>query len=225
MSKKTAIILGGTGLTGSLLLNRLIADDNYGSIKLFSRKASGNTSPKIKEFLGDVIQLRLFKDDFTADEVFCCVGTTSSKTKDRAVYRTIDFGIPFAASELAKENNIPTFLVMSSLGANAQSKIFYSRTKGEMEQAVLDQKIPNTYILRPSLILGERNEKRFGESLGAVLLKLANVFLIGTLKKYRAIKADCIAAAMIGLASSNHKEQIVNSDIIQKFGLERISNI
>jgi len=218
MKKKTAIILGGTGLTGSLLLNRLIADDSYGNIKLFSRKASGNTSPKIKELIGDVLQLELFKDEFTADEVFCCVGTTSSKTKDRTVYRAIDFGIPKAASKLARENNIATFLVMSSMGANAKSKIFYSRTKGEMEQAVLDQKIPKTYILRPSLIVGERNEKRFGESLGAILLKLANVFLVGKYKKYRAIKADCIAAAMINLASSNLKEQIVNSDIIQEFG-------
>jgi len=218
MKQKTAIILGGTGLTGSLLLNRLIADDSYGSIKLFSRKASGNTSPKIKEFIGDVLLLEHFKDDFTADEVFCCVGTTSSKTKDRTVYRAIDFGIPFAASKLARENNIPTFLVMSSMGANAKSKIFYSRTKGEMEQAVLDQDIPFTYILRPSLILGERNEKRFGESAGAVLLKLTNVFLIGSLKKYRAIDADCIAAAMIGLAKSLHSYPIVPSDIIQKFG-------
>ncbi|TFH24001.1 MAG: nucleoside-diphosphate sugar epimerase, partial [Bacteroidia bacterium] len=82
MNQKTAILLGGTGLTGSLLLNRLIADDSYASIKLFSRKASGNTSPKIEEFIGDVLQLEQFKDDFTADEVFCCVGTTSSKTKD-----------------------------------------------------------------------------------------------------------------------------------------------
>lgn len=218
MKNKTAIVLGGTGLTGSFLLDRLIADDSYVSIKLFSRRASGNTSPKVQEYLGDVLRLELFKDDFTADEVFCCVGTTSSKTKDRSVYRAIDFGIPVAASKLAKENNIPTFLVISSLGANARSRIFYSRTKGEMEQAVLDQRIPTTYILRPSLILGERNEKRFGERLGAFLLKLANVFLVGKSKKYRAIKADCIAAAMIKLAGSNHKDQIVNSDIIQEFG-------
>lgn len=222
MNQKTAIILGGTGLTGSLLLERLIADDSYGSIKLFSRKASGKSSPKIQEFIGDMLQLELFKGDFTADEVFCCVGTTSSKTKDRSVYRAIDFGIPVAAAKLARENNIPSLLVMSSMGADAKSKIFYSRTKGEMEQAVLDQKIQNTYILQPSLIVGERNEKRFGESFGAVVLKLANFLLVGKLKKYRAIKADCIAAAMISLAGSNHKEQIVPSDLIQEFGCKSL---
>ena len=215
---RSAIILGATGLTGSLLLNKLIADDSYSSIKLFSRKASGNTSPKVEEFIGDIIQLEHFKNEFTADVMFCCIGTTSAKTKDRTVYKAIDYGIPHKAAKMARENKIPTFMVISAMGANARSKIFYNRTKGEMEQAVLYQKIPNTYILRPSLILGQRNEKRFGESLGAVVLKISNVLLIGNLKKYRAIDADCIADAMLNLARSEHKTQIVNSDMIQKLG-------
>jgi len=218
MSQKTAIVLGGTGLTGALLLSRLLADNSYSSIKLFSRKASGNSSSKVKEFIGDILQLEQFKEDFTADEVFCCIGTTSAKTKDRSVYRAIDFGIPSAAARLAKANNIPTFIVMSSIGANARSRVFYSRTKGEMEQAVLDQNLAHTYILRPSLILGERNEKRFGESMGAVFLKLSHFFLIGKLKKYRAIKADCIAAAMIHIAESKPGLQLVNSELIQEYG-------
>lgn len=209
MNQKTAIILGATGLTGRLLLARLVADDSYSSIKLFSRRDSGNSSPKIKEFIGDVLQLENFKDDFTADELFCCIGTTSAKTKDRTVYKTIDFGIPVAAAKLAKENNIPTFLVISSIGANTKSNIFYSRTKGEMEQAVLNIKIPNTYILRPSLIMGERDQRRIGEHVGAVLLKLTSVFLVGRLKKFRAIEADCIASAMISLATSKPEMQIV----------------
>ena len=201
-----------------MLLHRLVADESYARIKLFSRNKSGNKSPKIKEFIGDVLQLESFKNDFTADEVFCCVGTTSSKTKDRSVYKAIDFGIPFTASKLANENNIPTFLVISALGANAKSNIFYNRTKGEMERAVLDQEIPNTYILRPSLILGERKKRRIGEVVGAVLLKSTTFFLVGRLKKYRAIEADCIASAMISLAKLKPDKQIVNSDSIQEFG-------
>lgn len=221
MNQKTAILLGATGLTGRLLLSRLIAEDSYASIKLFSRKASGNTSPKIKEFVGDMLQLEHFKKDFTADEVFCCIGTTSSKTKDRAVYRAIDFGIPFTAAKLAKENNIPTFMVVSAMGSNPKSKVFYNRTKGEMEQAVINQNILHTYILRPSLILGARNESRFGESLAAIIMKILNVFMNGRAKKYRAIEADCIARAMIQLAKSSPTMQIVNSDIIQELGGEK----
>jgi len=216
MNKKTAIVLGGTGLTGSLLIKRLLADDTYACIKLFSRKASGIKSEKVKEFVGDLFQMEQFKDEFTADEVFCCIGTTSSKTKDRVVYKAIDFGIPSAAARLARENKIPTFLVISSMGANARSRIFYSRTKGEMEQAVSDEKIPYTYILRPSLILGKRDERRFGESFGAVVLKIASAFLVGSLKKYRAIEADSIAAAMIRLALSKPPSGIVMSDKLQE---------
>jgi uncharacterized protein YbjT (DUF2867 family) len=216
MSQKTAIILGATGLTGSLLLKRLLADESYKEIKLFSRRPSGITSPKIREFIGDVLQLESFKEDFMADEVFCCIGTTSSKTRDRTVYRAIDFGIPVTAAKLASENNISTFVVMSSLGANAGSNVFYTRTKGEMEQAVLDQRIPNTYILRPSLIVGQRETNRFGEKVGEVMLKLFSVFLLGGLKKYRAIKADTIAAAMILLSKTLPDNQIVLSDRIEE---------
>ena len=215
MNQKTAIILGATGLTGGLLLKRLIADESYTSIKLFSRKASGISSPKLEEFLGDILQLENFKKDFTADEVYCCVGTTTAKTSDRDVYKAIDFGIPANAARLSKENKIPTFMVISSMGANARSKIFYNRTKGEMEQAVLDQEIPNTYILRPSLILGNRNEKRFGESLGAAIFRLTSTLMVGRLKKYRAIKADRIAAAMISLAKSLPDMKILESNLIQ----------
>jgi len=221
MNQKTAIVLGGTGLTGNLLINRLLADDSYACIKLFSRKASGIKSEKIEKFVGDLFQLEHFKDDFTADEVFCCIGTTSAKTKDRVVYKAIDFGIPSTAARLARENNIPTFLVISSMGANTRSSIFYSRTKGEMEQAVLGEKIPHTYILRPSLIMGNRAERRMGESVGAAVLKFTNAVLVGRLKKYRAIEADCIAAAMIHLAISKPPSGIVISDKLQELGGDR----
>jgi uncharacterized protein YbjT (DUF2867 family) len=218
MDQKTAIVLGGTGLTGRLLIGRLIADDSYTSIKLFSRKASGYISPKIEEYVGDMLHLEDFKNDFTADEVFCCIGTTSAKTKDRTIYRAIDFGIPVAASKLAKENKIPTFLVISAMGSNPNSRIFYNRTKGEMEQAVLNQNIPHTYILRPSLILGKREERRLGESIAAAVMKKTNSLLHGKAKKYRAIEADCIAAAMLSLAKSKARKTIINSDIIQELG-------
>ena len=216
--KKAAIILGATGLTGSLLLGKLLADPTYSSIKLFSRRECGIDSPKIREYVGDLFQLDKYKEDFKADEVFCCIGTTSAKTSDRDIYKAIDFGIPVSASILARENKIPTFIVMSSLGANPRSKVFYSRTKGEMEEAVIAQNITHTYILRPSLILGKRNEKRFGESAGAILLKMAKVFLHGRIRKYRAIEARCIAEAMIQLARTLPDMRIVPSDIIQELG-------
>src|SRR5699024_3350038 len=109
---------------------------------------------------------------FSGDVVFCCIGTTKAKTPNRDTYRKIDLGIPVDAAELAKTNGIETFLVISALVANSKSSVFYNRVKGEMEEMVLSKGIPNTYILKPSLIIGNRNEKRFGEGLAAGVMKV-----------------------------------------------------
>lgn len=214
---KTAIILGATGLTGSLLLERLIDDVNYKSIKLFSRKKINGLPEKVQQFIGNIVELELFKADFTADEVFCCTGTTSKKTPNKELYKNIDFGIPTKAAQLAKENNIATFLVISAMGANAKSAIFYNKTKGQMELEVLSKNIANTYILRPSIIGGNRKESRIFEKIGILVFKLLNPFMLGGLKKYRLINANTIANAMFNLANSkNEKNTIITSDKIEK---------
>lgn len=169
--KKTAIILGASGLTGGLLLKKLIVDDRYESIKLFSRSSIKGLPNKVKQYIGNLLELEQFKNDFTGDEVYCCIGTTAKKTPDKSLYRDIDYGIPVATAKLAKANGINTFLVISAMGANKKSSVFYNRTKGEMEQEVLNQAIPRTSILRPSLIDGERNEQRLLEKIGLVVLK------------------------------------------------------
>ena len=214
--QKTAIILGATGLTGGLVLERLLEDERYEKIKLFSRSPSQVKHPKIEEHLGDLIQLKNFKSEFTADEVYCCIGTTASKTPDKEKYRQIDYGIPVAAASIAKENGIDTFLVMSSMGANPKSSVFYNRTKGEMEEAVLSEGIESLYVLRPALIGGQREEKRGGEYLAKVLFKLINPLLIGGLRKYRSIKPEYIAKAMIWLANHPYEQTVVESDALQQ---------
>ncbi|MEP5831966.1 MAG: NAD(P)H-binding protein [Maribacter dokdonensis] len=215
--KKTAIILGASGLTGGLLLKKLIVDDRYESIKLFSRSSIKGLPNKVKQYIGNLLELEQFKNDFTGDEVYCCIGTTAKKTPDKSLYRDIDYGIPVAAAKLAKANGINTFLVISAMGANKKSSVFYNRTKGEMEQEVLNQAIPRTSILRPSLIGGERNEQRLLEKIGLVVFKVIQPLFIGPLKKYRIINADSIAQAMLNLANttSNTDVIITSNDIEQ----------
>ena len=216
---KAAIILGATGLTGGIILDKLLEDDRYSTIKLFSRKSIKNNNPKIVEYIGNLFELEKFKKDFTADEVFCCIGTTSKNTPDKSIYRKIDYGIPLSAAKLCVENGIDTFLVVSSIGADPNSSVFYSRTKGLMEQDVIKENIANTYILRPSFIIGNRNEKRFGESIGVGLIKLLRFLLLGKLRKYRGIEADSIASAMICLANTKTDAHIVESDRITDFAI------
>tara|TARA_R110002096_G_scaffold328196_1_gene522239 strand:- start:637 stop:1287 length:651 start_codon:yes stop_codon:yes gene_type:complete len=214
--KKTAIILGATGLTGSILLEKLLDDNRYKTIKLFSRKEIDGLPSKVKQFVGDILELEKFKKDFIANEVFCCIGTTAKKTPDKILYKKIDFGIPVTAAKLSKANGIPTFLVVSALGANATSSIFYNKTKGKMEQAVLLEKIEKTHILQPSIIGGKRQEKRIGEKIGLVVFKLLQPLFLGKLKKYRITEAEDIAQTMIVLANSTATKTILTSDQITK---------
>ena len=213
---KTAIVLGATGLTGNLILNKLIEDERYDFVKIFGRRKVEIIHSKIIQFTGNLIELDRFKDDFNGNEVYCCIGTTSKKTPNKSQYRKIDFGIPVTAAKLCKENNINCFLVISALGSNAKSSIFYNKTKGEMEQAVFEQNIPITYILRPSLILGNRNENRLAENLGKKAFDTFQFLFVGKLKKYKAIEANQIAQTMIHLANTKPEIDIIESNKIEK---------
>ena len=210
---KTAIILGATGLVGGKLLQMLLKDEHNTKLKLFSRSSCEVAHPKIEEHLGDLFKLQQFADHFAGDVVFCCIGTTKSKTPDKETYREIDYGIPVAASKLAKRNNINTFEVISVMGADVRSSTFYTKIKGEMEQDVLDVAIANTYIFRPSLIGGRRNEKRFGEGMAQVFMGIFN-FLIP--KQYQIIEPETIARAMIKVVETGYEKQQILSDEIKE---------
>ena len=213
---KTAIIIGATGLTGGLLLQGLLEDNRYQKIKLLSRNPCSIKHPKIEEHLIDLFELEKQQHLFIADEVFCCIGTTKAKTPNEEQYLKIDYAIPATLAQLCKKMGIHTLLVISALGANKNSKIFYNRTKGRMEEEVLRNKIKNTYILQPSLIGGSRNEKRLGEKIAKLFMSILNPFLIGSLKKYRSIHPETIAKAMIWLANNDYKSRRIPSNEIQQ---------
>jgi uncharacterized protein YbjT (DUF2867 family) len=211
---KKAIVLGASGLTGSLLLHKLLAHSDYQQVLVFNRKPLGISHTKLKEYVGNVVNLNEFELQFVADEVFCCIGTTAKKTPDKLLYHQIDFGIPLQAAQLCKANNINTLAIVSAMGANSKSSIFYNRTKGEMEEAVLALNIPHTYLLQPSLIVGNRNEKRFAEAAATYFMKLINPILIGSFKKYKSINAEAIAEAMVILARTKPATTRIESDKI-----------
>jgi len=217
---KSAILLGATGLTGGYLLNILLKDANYNKVIVFTRSSLGFKHEKLEEHLVDLLELEKYKNDFHADEVYCCIGTTKSKTPDKETYKKIDFGIPVTAAKLCRENNISTFLVISALGADANSSIFYNKVKGEMQHQVLEQGIKNTYIFQPSLIAGNREEERFFEKLGIKGMKVFNNLLVGSFKKYRSIHPETIAKAMHLCANSGYSKILIESDEIQKLASE-----
>jgi uncharacterized protein YbjT (DUF2867 family) len=210
---KTAIILGGTGLTGRILLNKLLVDGTFERIKLFSRSSVHIDNPKIEEHLIDMFTLEDHSEDFTGDVVFCCIGTTNAKTPDKNRYLRIDYGIPIAAARLSRDNKIDAFIVISSMGADPTSKVFYNKTKGEMERDVLQFEIENTYILQPSLIGGNRTEIRRGEVVAKFMMGSLD-FLIP--KKYKMIHPESIAKAMIWLSKNGFSETRISSEKIKE---------
>lgn len=212
---KTAIILGATGLTGRLLTKLLIQDSEYSKIKLFTRRPTEFSNPKIEEIICDVLHLENVKDQFTGDVVFCCIGTTKAKTPDRDLYYKIDYGIPITSAQLAKENKIDTFIVISSIGTSEKSPFFYVRTKGEMERDLLKIGIPNTYIMKPAFINGRPDEDRKGEKRLKLLMRISDFFMIGPLKKYRSTQALQIAQAMAYFATHDHTHHNVMNDQIK----------
>lgn len=210
-----AIILGSSGLTGSLLLKQLIEDERYTEIILFNRSKTELNHNKITEHVINPFELDKHADQFKADHVYCCIGTTKKKTPDAHTYREIDFGIPANAARLSKKNGITSFAVVSAIGANANSSIFYNKTKGEMEQAVIGQHIENTIILRPSLITGPRKEQRNMEKFAISLFKVIGFLFIGPLKKYKSIEANNIAKCMVIMANSTPSVHIIESNEIE----------
>lgn len=217
---KTAIVLGASGLTGSYLLKKLIKDESFDSIKLFSRNTLKGLPEKVKQYTGDLLKLDAFAADFTGDVVFCCIGTTAKKTPNKDLYKAIDYGIPVAAAQLCKRNNIPTFLVISAMGADKDSRVFYNSVKGEMEAAVIQQKLKHTIVFRPSLIDGPRHEKRFLESVGLIVLKGLQPLFIGGLKKYKIIHAEHIAQALLEASKGPSK----GVEIIESHNIKELAN-
>ena len=213
---KTAIILGATGLVGSILLELLVNDKRYKKIVLFSRSSVEIKNQKIDEFLCDLLELEQQQEHFKADEVFCCIGSTNAKTPDKELYKRIDYGIPVAAGELCFQNKIKTLVIVSALGADANSSILYNRIKGEMEHKVLALEIPKTYIVQPSMIGGNRKEKRPREYFFKKLMQILSFLFQGPLKKYRVIHPETIAKSMVWLANNDFEKNRILSDELKQ---------
>lgn len=196
---KTAILLGATGLVGGHLLELLLEDGDFDRVIIFGRSSAGVNHPKIEEHLIDLFQLGNYERQFQGDALFCCIGTTKAKTPKKEQYKRIDHGIPVAAAQLAKTKDVPTIAIVSSMGADPDSRIFYNKVKGQMERDVLALQIPHTYLLQPSLIGGDRKEKRTGERLAK---KLVGFFGFLLPERYKMIHPQAIAKAMLVLSKT-----------------------
>lgn len=210
--QKEALILGASGLVGGELLPLLLNDAVYERVYAYGRTALNITHPKLVQETGDLLADNFFKGKPAVQDVFICIGTTRSKTPDLNQYKKIDYGIPVAVTQWAVDVGVEKVVVLSAMGANPNSKIFYNHVKGIMEKELKAINPKGLYIVRPSLILGKRKEFRFGEQLGKVLFKVFS-FLIP--RKYKGVQAKAIAVRMHALAQQPAEEhKVVESDAI-----------
>lgn len=201
---KKAIVFGASGLVGSYLVDELLNGPAYAQVTVVLRRAGASHHPKLKVLIADYATLPDVQEQLMADDVFIALGTTKAKTPDQAAYYQVDHDYPVRAAMLAKANGAKAVFVVSAVGAHASSKIFYVRTKGEMERDVTAVGLAYTHIFRPSMILGQRTEKRLLEKAMMGIWKLIDPIFVGSANRYRGIEAQDIARAMVQAARNNN---------------------
>ncbi|MCB2379931.1 NAD(P)H-binding protein [Hymenobacter sp. BT635] len=201
--QKTALIAGASGLIGSQLLPLLLASDRYAKVIAVGRRPLPMVHPKLEQRVLDLDQLEQHRMALIADDVFCCLGTTMRQAGSKEAFYKVDYLYVVKLAAVTATNFAAQFIVVSAMGADAGSRIYYNHVKGEMEEAVRQTQFRAIHIFRPSLLLGDRSEKRTGEQIGAVLLQVLNPLLIGPLRKYRAVQASSVARAMLRAAEDD----------------------
>lgn len=197
-SQRSVILVGASGLVGAECLTLLLADPGFARVVVLARRPleGVSASPKLAAHVVDFEHLEAQADLFTADQFICCLGTTVGQAGSKERFRAVDFGIPLALAKLGAERGVRHFLLVSALGADARSRVFYNRVKGELEEALSALPLRSLSMVRPSLLLGERREFRLGE-------RIAQHFAFLMPGKYAAIPARDVAAALVRLAKED----------------------
>jgi uncharacterized protein YbjT (DUF2867 family) len=194
MKKLTANIIGATGLVGSHLLQKLLNDKRFEQVRVFTRRTTGLSHPKLDEHLVNFDQTDAWASLIQGDVLFSTLGTTLKKAGSKEKQFVIDYSYQYQLAEAAAKNGVPDYVLVSSAGANANSKIFYSKMKGELDEAVKKLDFKKIIILRPSILDGERQEKRAAEKISIQVTRWLTRYFF---KIYRPIHAKTVAKAMI----------------------------
>ncbi|RKD91267.1 NAD(P)H-binding protein [Mangrovibacterium diazotrophicum] len=206
-----ALVIGATGLVGGELVKALLTKDEFSEVVVFGRRETGLKHPKLREEIVNFNQPENWASKVKGDVLFSCLGTTIKKAGSQENQFKIDYTFQYTTAEAAAKNNVAQYILVSSSGAKANSSIFYSRIKGQLEEAILQLPFRKITILRPSLLLGERNEKRGSEAFAQKIMPAITRFIF---KKYRPIPGATVARAMIQAALHPSKQIVFELDEI-----------
>ena len=203
--KYKALVLGASGLVGKALVNQLCQDDRYSQVTCLIRSPLSKAQyhdplNKIQAIVIDFEALQDYQGYFSVEHVFCCLGTTIKQAGSQSNFRRVDFQFVHVAAQLTRAQRAKSFVWISSVGANAKSGNFYLKVKGELENAILSMpQLDNAAAVRPSLLLGQRTQKRTAESWGIAIMKVLSPNMFGPFAKYRPVNANQVAYQMIQL--------------------------
>lgn len=198
--KKTAILFGATGLVGGYCLDFLLQHRAYHKVVIFTRRKLKKEHDKLVQHVIDFDKLPEYRHLIIGNDLYISLGTTMAKAGSRKAFFKVDYTYAYQAARMASDNGVGQVLLVSSVGADRESMFFYSKVKGLLEDAVKDMGFWAVHIFRPSVLLGERNENRWGEKLAGRLTKGFDYLTGGMLTKYKPIEAEVVAQAMINAA-------------------------
>ncbi|MCX6149719.1 MAG: NAD(P)H-binding protein [Ignavibacteriales bacterium] len=190
MKNKSVLLVGASGLVGNECLKLLLADDSISKINILSRSSLSIHNPRLNEYITDFDDIEKHDEAFKVDSIICALGTTIKKAGSQEKFKLVDYHYPLQIANIGIKNGVKHFLVVSSLGANPKSKIFYNRVKGELESSLKQLNCESITVVRPSLLMGDRKEFRLGEEIGKRLRFLFS-------KNYKPIKASKVAECLI----------------------------
>ena len=202
MADRTALLLGASGLVGRHVFRRLVSDARWSRVVTLGRRPMPTAFDTHEHHIVHFDELATYAAHFACDDLFCVLGTTMKQAGSREAFRRVDLEIPFEAAQLAHSAGASQMLLVSALGADPGSRIFYNRTKGEAEQAISEVGFEAVQLVRPSLLAGDRRESRLGERIGLAVLKPLSPLLRGPLSALRPTEAEDVAAALVALAAA-----------------------
>ena len=197
MSSRTVLLLGATGLVGGHALAELAHDDAWSRVVTLGRRPMDRASSRHEHHVVDFNHLENHRERFACDDLAICLGTTIKKAGSQAAFRRVDLELPMEAAELAYDRGARHLAIVSALGADPHSRIFYNRTKGEAEHALQSVGYGGVHILRPSILDGERDESRPAERIGLAVLGALAPVMVGPLRPYRPTPARDVALALV----------------------------
>ncbi|MCZ8515529.1 oxidoreductase [Paenibacillus filicis] len=214
MAAYTAIVAGATGLIGTELMRLLLQDPDYDKVIALVRRPAFEPQDKLRQIVTDWTPEdieRSLRDELRHAHVFCALGTTIKKAKTQEQFRKVDLEYPLLLGRMAAKHGASCYLLVSAMGANRRSGIFYSRVKGEVEEGLQEMGLKSLHIFRPSFLLGNRSEFRLGERVAQSLSGILSKIMVGSLRPYRPIPALSVAEGMIRAAKSGREGVMVYS--------------